>query len=197
MRRLPFGPGVLVLGSGALLMLLFLGVGWLLPGTWSAERSALLDVLPAEVYPWVDSPAGWRAWTTWPDSGLVADGPARGTGARLVWNDDELGRGSFEIVQTEADSVVRYRVLVQGGAMHTEGTLWLRPEGTGTRVSWREEGDFGANPLMGYWARFMERAQGTELEKALTRLGELAEGGAPGARDDEAPADSGSPGASP
>jgi hypothetical protein len=50
----------------------------------------------------------------------------------------------------------------------------LSPEGPGTRIAWREEGDFGRNPLMGYWARFMERAQGTELEKALDRLDALA-----------------------
>jgi hypothetical protein len=51
----------------------------------------------------------------------------------------------------------------------------LSAEGGGTRIRWREQGDFGANPLMGYWARFMERAQGAELEKALDRLGSVAE----------------------
>jgi len=126
------------------------------------------------VFPLVDAPGAWRRWTQWPDSGLVAEGPERGVGARLTWNDADLGDGSFEIVAVDPLRSVRYRVYVEGGSMHTDGTFLLEPEGAGTRVTWREEGDFGRNPLMGYWARLMSRAQGRELEKALVRLDELA-----------------------
>jgi hypothetical protein len=126
------------------------------------------------VFGFVDAPAGWRAWTTWPDSGLTPQGPPRGPGAALSWNDPELGDGSFRIVEALAPERVRYEVAVQGGAMRTEGTVSLSSEGSGTRVDWREAGDFGWNPLMGYWALFMERAQGREMEKSLARLGEVA-----------------------
>ena len=174
MSASPFSLGTRILAVGALLLLLFLGVGFLLPGTWSAERTAALDVPPEVVFPLVDAPRAWRRWTAWPDSGLVAEGPERGVGARLVWDDPDLGDGSFEIVAVEPLRSVRYRVRVEGGSMHTDGTLLLEREGAGTRVTWREEGDFGRNPLMGYWARLMSRAQGRELEKALMRLDELA-----------------------
>ncbi len=175
MKNPPPSAGCMVLGAGALVLLLILGVGWILPGTWSAERSVVLPVAPSAVYAFADSPEGWKQWTPWPDSGVVREGPDRGAGARLSWNDAELGDGSFEIVDVVPDSLVRYRVVVQKGTMFTNGTLHLTPEEGGTRVTWREEGDFGANPLMGYWARFMEHAQGAELEKALARLGTLAE----------------------
>lgn len=184
MRWPALSPGSVLLGAAGGVLLLFLGIGWLLPGSWSAERSTVLDAPPRSVYPWVDSPAGWQRWTPWPDSGVVREGPERGAGARLSWDDEELGNGSFEIVQAVPDSLVRYRVVVQGGSMHTDGTMRLAAAGAGTRVEWREEGDFGSNPLMGYWARFMAHAQGAELEKALDRLGALAAG-----VDDEAPAD--------
>jgi len=88
----------------------------------------------------------------------------------MSWNDNELGNGTFEIIEAAPPNRLRYRVEVQGGSMRTEGTFTLRPEGAGSRVTWREEGDFGWNPLMGYWALFMARAQGRELEKALGRL---------------------------
>jgi len=174
MKRPAISPGSLVLASAAGLLTLFLVVGWILPGTWAAQRSTVLDVPPSTLYPWVDSPAGWQRWTPWPDSGVVREGPEHGVGARLAWDDEELGAGSFEIVVAVPDSLVRYKVVVQDGAMHTDGTLRLAPDGAGTRVDWREEGDFGKNPLMGYWARFMAHAQGAELEKALQRLGEVA-----------------------
>lgn len=184
MSATPFSLGTRILGAGAAVLFLFLGIGLALPGTWSAERSALLSVPPSVVFPLLERPSAWRMWTAWPDSGLVATGPDRGVGAGLAWNDRELGDGSFEIVEALSPSRVRYRVEVQDGSMHTDGTFTLEPEGAGTRVTWREQGDFGWNPLMGYWARFMERAQGRELDKAMRRLEALATG----ARTDTAPA---------
>jgi hypothetical protein len=41
-------------------------------------------------------------------------------------------------------------------------------------VTWREEGDLGWNPLMGYWALSMNRAQSQELAKGLDRLRSVA-----------------------
>ena len=170
----PFSLGTKILAAGASVLGLFLLGGFLLPGTWSAERATILKAPPEVVFPLVDAPSQWRRWTAWPDSGLVSEGPERGVGARLAWDDRGLGNGSFEIMEVEPLRLVRYHVQVQNGAMHTDGTFTLAPEGTGTRVTWREAGDFGWNPLMGYWARLMERAQGRELEKALLRLDEMA-----------------------
>jgi hypothetical protein len=78
----------------------------------------------------------------------------------------------FTILSTILDREVRYRVEVQGGRMVTEGTLRLSAEGTGTRVTWQEQGDFGRNPLFGYLARSMDRMQGAQMEGSLARLGE-------------------------
>ena len=174
MSASPFSLGVRILGSLAGLLVLVLAVGFALPGTWSAERSVVLAAPPEALYPLMEAPSSWRKWTAWPDSGLVAEGPERGEGAGLRWDDPELGDGRFEIVEAIPLQRVRYRVEVEGGAMHTQGVLTLVQETGGTRVSWREEGDFGWNPLMAYWAWFMERVQGRELEKALARLDSMA-----------------------
>ncbi|MEJ2204242.1 MAG: SRPBCC family protein [Gemmatimonadota bacterium] len=179
----PFSIGTRILGGGAAVLLLFLAVGFLLPGTWSAERSAVMSVPPSAIFPLLDSPEGWRRWTPWPDSGLVAAGPARGPGSRMEWSSRDLGDGFFEIVDIRDDVSVTYHVEVQGGAMRTEGRIDLEEVPEGTRVTWLEEGDFGPNPLMGYWARFMDGAQEAEMEKGLVRLekaaGEEATGTAP------------------
>lgn len=184
----PFSLGTRILGVGAALLVVLLAVGFALPGTWAAERSAILTAPPSAVFPLLDAPEAWRRWTAWPDSGLVPEGPQRGVGARLTWDDPELGDGSFEIIEVVPGRAVRYAVRVQGGSMHTDGTFSLAAEAGGTRVTWREEGDFGWNPLMGYWALFMERAQGRELEKALGRLEAMV-------LDAPTPADLGSAGA--
>lgn len=183
----PFSWGTRVLAAGALAFVLFLGVGALLPGTWEATGSRVLGVPPERLLPWLDSPEGWQAWTPWPEAGVERTGPDRGEGATLSWRHPEMGQGSFEIVEVDARRV-GYRVLVEGGSLRTEGRVELEPVPEGTRVTWTEEGDFGWNPLMGYWALAMERVQGQELQKGLERLEEaVAAGGSPPPRPDSVP----------
>lgn len=175
--RSPFSWGTRVLAAGALLFVVVLGIGALLPGTWHAEGSRVLPASPARILPWLESPEGWRGWTPWPEVGVERTGPERGEGATLSWRHPDMGRGSFEIVAVDAPRRVDYRVLVEGGSLRTEGRVELEPQEAGTRVTWTEEGDFGWNPLMGYWALAMERVQGEELQKGLERLEEVVAGG--------------------
>ncbi len=165
----PFSLGAKVLGTGALCLFALLGLGVALPATWEAEARGVMRAAPDAAFQYLDSPQGWLAWTPWPDSSTVS-GPARGAGATLLWHDPEFGSGTFTIVEIDAPTYVSYRVEVNDGKMWTLGTLELTPEGTGTRVRWREEGDLGRNPLMGYWALSMDRAQSEELQKSLDRL---------------------------
>lgn len=178
-----FGPGTLVLGGGAFLLVGFLVVGFVLPGTWEATAEASIDVALEDLQPYLDSPEGWREWTPWPDSVQAGPGPTRGPGATMTWTDPELGSGSFRIDDVDAGAgsgsprTIAYSVEVEGvggSAMRTTGTLTLVDVGDATRLVWREEGDLGSNPLMGYWALAMERAQGTEMSKSLDRLAEVA-----------------------
>lgn len=193
MTRATFGPGTIVLGGGAVLLMGFMTVGFLLPSAWEADAEVVVDVPATALMPLLDSPEGWRAWTTWPDSGLTRSGPPRGAGATLAWNDPELGSGAFTIEAASTDRAVTYSVEVAGvggAVMRTSGEIRLeeRPDG-GTLVRWHEEGDLGRNPLMGYWARSMRRVQSAEMAKALDRLAEAgvtavgAGGGAESPRD--------------
>ena len=177
-----FGPGTIVLGGGALMLTIFLVVGFLLPGQWSASAEATIPAEPDVVLAWLDSPEGWSAWTPWPDS-TTRTGPERGSGAQITWDSPELGVGSFRIERSSADAV-DYAVRVEGdggSAMQTSGRLTLAAVEGGTRVSWVEDGDLGSNPLMGYWALTMDRAQSTELGKSLDRLAEVIDEAASGA----------------
>ena len=172
----PFTLGTRILAAGALAFALLLGGGFVLPGTWQAERSASIAAEAERLLPYLDSPSGWREWTPWPEVGIESEGPERGAGARIAWNHPEVGQGAFHILDVQGTSRVVYRVDVEEGAMVTVGSLELVPGAAGTQVTWREEGDFGWNPLMGYWALAMGRVQGREMEKGLERLRQLVEG---------------------
>lgn len=171
---LPFR--IMALLAGA--MLVFVVVGLILPGTWSAERSMVVEAAPGRIYPLLASPARWDAWTPWEDLESSLEGPTAGPGARRVWSDQESGSGSLEITGVVPDREVRYRVEVEGG-IRIRGRLVLEPVEEGVRIRWTEEGEFGWNPLLSYLALGMERAQGAEMEKGLERLGEAATGSVP------------------
>lgn len=168
----PFSIGTKILGGGAVILSAFLLVGFLLPGNWEAEASRTFDAAPEAVLPYLDSPEGWQEWTPWPENGVQRSGPARGSGARLSWDDPDLGAGSFTIGTTTPQRVA-YSVDIGEGAMVGTGFIALTVEDGGLRVDWHEEGDLGRNPLMGYWALSMGRAQSEELSKGLARLDSL------------------------
>jgi carbon monoxide dehydrogenase subunit G len=197
-RGTVFGPGTIVLGGGAVILLVLIGVGFLLPTDWEARAEGVIPAAPDVVLTFLDSPEGWQAWTPWPDS-TERTGPERGAGAAIAWNNRELGAGTFQVERATASEVV-YVVRVEGAGnavMETRGTVTLLAEGSGTRVRWREEGDLGRNPLMGYWALSMDRAQSAELGKSIDRLAEVvdeaADGLRPAAPGGVAPVDSAGP----
>lgn len=187
--------GVKFFGGGAILMILLLGIGFVLPGTWTVERSHTLASSPEAVFPYLNSPATWEAWVPWPEAGARFEGPPQGPGSARGWDDPEWGDGVFTITAEDPLRSVSYRVDVEEGRMTTTGTVTLLPRGDSTTVHWREEGDFGWNPLMGWVARFMDQLQGRELERSLVRLEEVVTGTA--APDPAPPAPDGQEGAAP
>lgn len=160
----------------AVVLLAFLALGFLLPSEWSAQRSAWIDAPPDSVFPLVNSPAGWNEWTPWPDAGKAVEGPESGVGASQLWDDPDYGSGRFTITASEAPKHMEYEVSVSGG-LSFFGEVDLAPDDGGTRITWREEGDFGWNPLLSYMARKMGNEQGGQFEEALARLKELVETG--------------------
>lgn len=162
--------GVKFFGGGALLLLVFLVTGLLLPGTWEVSRSHQVAAPPEAVFPYLDSPARWETWVPWPETGAAFQGPAEGVGASRSWDDPEWGDGTFTLTAVEPSRLVAYTVEVEEGRMRTDGRLVLTPVQGGTLVEWTERGDFGWNPLMGWVARFMDHLQGRELERSLDRL---------------------------
>jgi hypothetical protein len=147
----------------------FLVIGLLLPGDWSAERDRLISAPPGAVAPWVTDLARWSEWSSMEQvEGELSD-PSSGVGATLSWDDPQWGQGVFTLTEVD-EGAVAYEVRVEDGSLRTRGRLTLTPEGAGTRVVWREEGDFGRNPLLAWFALGMNRLQGAELEKGLDAL---------------------------
>lgn len=159
----------------ALLLLTFVVVGLILPGEWSTVRERVVRAPRGAV---LDRIQDLRNWTEWSAMGQVEgeySEPSSGAGATLSWDDPQWGQGVFTLTDA-GDEGVGYRVQVEDGSIRTTGAITLEPVEEGTRVVWREEGDFGWNPLLSWFALGMDRLQGQELEKGLDRLQEAVEG---------------------
>jgi hypothetical protein len=151
------------------LLVAFMAVGFLLPGTWSAEVSVELRASPEAVYPLLADLGRWDEWTEWAEVESTLSDPSFGTGAVRSWDDGQYGSGTMTITESRPSELVRYRVGVGKGA-EVIGTLEIEESPNGTVVNWREEGDFGRNPLMGYVARTMSDSQEQQLSDNLDRL---------------------------
>jgi hypothetical protein len=156
-------------GIGAVLVTLML-IGLVLPGTWTAEASLRIEAAPTEVFPFLNDLSRWDRWTNWGDIDSELSDPSRGVGASRSWDDPDFGSGSVTITDSGSPTFVRYEVEVEGGASVT-GELRIESLGAASRVTWREDGDFGRNPLMGYVARGMAKSQGAQLAEGLEKLG--------------------------
>jgi uncharacterized protein YndB with AHSA1/START domain len=157
-----------------LLIVLFVGAGFFLPGTWSAEATRTVSASPDSVFALVGSPRRWDEWTPWPEIEFEYEGPAQGAGAKRSWDAPQIGAGSFTITRAEPPSHVEYEVALAGEARVTRGSFRLQPAEGGTQVTWREEGDYGSNPVMGWAALSMKRRHSGELAARLDALAERA-----------------------
>jgi uncharacterized protein YndB with AHSA1/START domain len=166
----PFRITGIVLGTLALFFVGFLVVGFLLPSGWDVERSRFLPAAPERVFSYLNGAEAWGRWTPSPESGVELFGPAEGPGSGRRWDDPGYGAGEFVLTETRPVQEVRYRVEVEGGAIRIDGRIPLEPEEGGVRMHWREEGDFGWNPLLGYLAGRMNELQGAQLEASLASL---------------------------
>ena len=162
--------GAKIFGFLSGLLILYLFVGFLLPGQWEARTEAVLSQTPSQVFPFLNRVDAWAEWNAMPESGSHRVGPESGPGAGLDWDDPQYGRGQFRILVAEPDSAVEYEVLIEGGSLRITGRLELFPEAEGTKVRWVERGDFGRNPLMGYAARGMGASQSEAMNANLDRL---------------------------
>ena len=165
------------IGLMAFLLLAFIAGGFALPGSWSTERSRILRVPVEEVFPHLENLTLWREWSSMAQVEGTLSEPAAGVGASFAWDDPQWGEGVFRITAVTPLREVRYEVGVEDGSIQTSGHFTLRAGTAGTEVTWREEGDFGWNPLLAYFALGMDRMQGQELEKGLDRLEAILAGG--------------------
>jgi hypothetical protein len=163
---------LLVLGTG-LLVVVIVVVGLFMPRSWSVERTRVVRAPAERVQAEVADLHTWEHWTPWStsrDASLVVtfDGPPAGTGARMSWEGQRLGFGDLTLLAAERG--VEYEIAFRGVDQRTRGAILIEPDPAGARVTWRDGGELGWNPMMRLFAPVLEAKLGQDFEAGLGRL---------------------------
>lgn len=167
----------------AILVVLVVVVGLVLPGTYRVERSTLIHAPPEVIHGFVADLERWREWTPWrPESTAgtqwMFGGSRGGVGAVRSWS-GEHGVGTLSLTRSDPRMGVAYDTSLEGGRYLMHGRISFTPSDAGTRVTWAEEGSVGANPFMHYLLPLIESRLGARFDEGLAQLQKRAEASPP------------------
>ncbi|MEO1576679.1 MAG: SRPBCC family protein, partial [Pseudomonadota bacterium] len=137
---------------GLVVLILLMGViGFLLPASGHVEREIVIDAPAQTVFDVVRDFDQFNAWSPWhgldPDARYEQSGTRGEVGSRFAWYSEkpEVGNGTQTITALNANSLVAMDLTFEGQSPATS-EFRMSPEGSGTRVVWTLDTNFGANP---------------------------------------------------
>ncbi len=166
------------------------------PDTYRVERTAVINVPPAQVYAHVYDFEKWQAWSPWaeldPNSKVTFEGPKSGPGAIMRWaGNEKVGRGAMAITESRPDEAIKIRLdFVEPMEGTSDVAFAFQPEGQGTKVTWTLDG------RQGFFERLICTVMGIDLdvmigkdyERGLAKLTTVAQAAPPAAAPGAAPA---------
>jgi len=166
--------------SLAIVAVLFLLVGVLLPSNRSLSESVETNRRMAIVFDTLNS---FKRFDDWHPYGLGQvdlnrSGPDEGVGARIDYDSDVsgVGKGSWEIVESEQDSRVVYRIEDDKRGSDKSTSFTLRPTGRGGRnveITQDYNVDYGWNLFGRYAGLYVSRNVGDTMKLGLSRLSNM------------------------
>ena len=157
---------------------LLVAVGFLLPSTYSAQRSVTINASAEKVFPLVANHKEWKRWSVWnqrdPNMQMTYSGPEMAAGSKWSWKSKSEGNGGMEFSAVEQNKRVGY-ILTMEDMTPATGELKFTPDGTGTKVTWDIYGNAGMNPVFRWFGVFMDKMIGPDFEAGLKNLKKLAE----------------------
>ncbi|WP_346836911.1 SRPBCC family protein [Microbulbifer sp. SAOS-129_SWC] len=177
-----------------LFLALLVLAGFLLPREVTLERSAYVTRPPQAVFPYANDLRKFNLWSPWyqldPAARYQFSGPRTGVGASMTWHSDNpnVGNGAQTITASEPPSLVRTQLDFgkQGRAL---SEMQLRPQGSGTNVTWRFSTDMGAGPVARWMGLLVKKMVGQSYERGLAKLKDVVEASEPPTPREQAPAD--------
>lgn len=163
----------------AVLLVVFVGGGYLLPGEVILQRQALIKAPPGKVFELVGGFKRFKEWSPWaeldPTTQYSFEGPDFGVGSKMSWASNNAGVGLGSQTITEYVPNSRVAVDLDFGAMGKSVAYWdLKPVDAGTEATWGFK--MKLDGLMDRWVGLlMDRAIGPDYDRGLAKVKALAE----------------------
>lgn len=172
---------MIILGVLVFLVAAVLVAAALQPDSFRIERSISVNASPDKVFSLIDDFHAWGSWSPWEklDPGLrrTHGGPPSGKGAVYEWEGNpKVGSGRMEILECSRPSRLLIKLdFLKPFEAHNQAEFTLVAEGASTRVTWAMTGP-QAFPmkLMGLFMN-MDRMVGSDFEKGLASIKQIAE----------------------
>ena len=160
---------------------LLAGGSFLLPSHWAVERTLVMNVPAEKIYPYIANlKTGWPQWCAFdsmePDIVYAYSGNEEGVGSTRSWESNKMGNGSQTIIKADPQSGIEFELSMDKGNFVLKGQFMFSREEKGTRVTWRDSGESGYNPIYRWMCLFMDKMMGEVFEKSLKALKEKVEG---------------------
>ncbi|MDG0815175.1 SRPBCC family protein [Bdellovibrio svalbardensis] len=173
-----------ILGSALGAILILVAIGFFLPSNWRVERSIIIKAPPEKIYPYIANiKTGWPQWNSFDkeDSNIqfTYTGPEGGEGASRSWTSEKVGSGVQRITKANIHSGIDFEVSTEGAGFVVYGSINMEPHPEGTKVTWRDTGNMGANPIYKIMGYLMDSMLGKNLQKSLEQLKGKVEAEAP------------------
>jgi hypothetical protein len=144
--------------------------------TYVVERSVTVEASPERIYAQIADFHNWTNWSPWegldPDLQRTYSGAGSAAGAIYAWSGNrKAGQGRMEITDVTEYSRVRIDLAFEKPFKSRSETLFtIRPEGTGSHVTWSMTGKKTLlTKVMGVFTS-MDKVVGPDFERGLSGL---------------------------
>lgn len=172
-----------ILISFAIVAVLFVLVGVFLPSSRSLSESVETNRKPTIVFDTLNS---FRRFDDWNplvlrdrSMKLALEGPESGVGATLKYTSDNMGSGSYKIVESEPGKKVAYAIENEEPGNNKRSEFALKRVGRGGRnveITQTYSVDYGWNIIGRYSGLYVKSNVGEDVKLGLTRLSNMLAG---------------------
>ncbi|MFM7116269.1 MAG: SRPBCC family protein [Planctomycetota bacterium] len=171
--------GLRVFGAAAVLVLLFLLIGMLLPHAYQTSAEVVIDAPPEKVFAYLNRLDRWPEWSQWAtnkDSMFAVEyGPqVEGVGAVQTLKEPR-GSGKLWITGSEPDRSLEY-VVEFGDFPRMTSRFELQVAGSGTRLKWSSDGQLPTGPFYGWLRMAFVNGMKSQYQQALIKLDAVVTG---------------------
>lgn len=171
-----------ILISLAIVAVLFVTVGFLLPSSRHIENSVETNRKLTIVYDTISSFRRFDDWNTLalrdPGMDIQLSGPEQGVGAKLSYDSDvkEVGEGSWEIIEAVPNKSVTFRINNDKVGSNKVTKFILEPTGRNNRnvkITQTYDVDYGMNLIGRYAGMYVGSNFGGDMKVGLSRLSNM------------------------